>query len=201
MSRPSVSPCYAGAVGSLCKVHHCGIRNKSVCCCKPHLHYCTATAPRFLLSVQTWTKSHTAVSQKYRLGELSKDVFCIGGTAIGETREEGERLKSRVFVQNYIYRSFTNRAKKSFVRKSFISTSPFLTCFPHRHSPLRQALGPTPSASRGDTLGRDITHAISLIMPLVRKRKNKTRLLTCTFVKSDARFGRRLATPIDFGRD
>ena len=57
---------------------------------------CTiALLPRrdFLLSVQARIKAHTTVSQKYRLGELSKDVFCIGGTAIGETREEGGKLK------------------------------------------------------------------------------------------------------------
>ena len=98
MRVPSVSPRGADGVGSLCKVHHCGIRNKSVCCCKPHLHYCTATAPRFLLSVQAGIKAHTAVSQKYRLGELSKDVFCIGGTQVGETREEGGKLSLRIFT-------------------------------------------------------------------------------------------------------
>ena len=57
---------------------------------------CTiALLPRrdFLLSVQAGIKAHTAVSQKYRLGELSKDVFCIGGTAMGKTREERGKLK------------------------------------------------------------------------------------------------------------
>ena len=41
--------------------------------------------------------------------------------------------------------------------------SPFLRCFPYHRSPFQGTHG---DRVAGDTLGRDITYAISLIMPL-----------------------------------
>ena len=54
------------------------------------------------------------------------------------------------------------------------------------------------TAWRGTTLGRDITYAISLIMPLrfVRRLRNNMAQSLVLYVKSDARYGRRLAAPI-----
>ena len=64
-------------------------------------------------------------------------------------------------------------------------------------SPFPLAREPTVTAWRGTTLGRDITNAISLIMPLrfVRRLRNNMAQSLVLFVKSDARYGRRLAAP------
>ena len=65
-------------------------------------------------------------------------------------------------------------------------------------SPFPLAREPTVTAWRGTTLGRDITCAISLIMPLrfVRRLRNNMAQSLVLYVKSDARYGRRLAAPI-----
>ena len=60
-------------------------------------------------------------------------------------------------------------------------------------SPFPLAREPTVTAWRGTTLGRDITNAISLIMPLrfVRRLRNNMAQSLVLYVKSDARYGRR----------
>ena len=60
-------------------------------------------------------------------------------------------------------------------------------------SPFPLAREPTVTAWRGTTLGRDITNAISLIVPLrfVRRLRNNKAQSLVLFVKSDARCGRR----------
>ena len=65
-------------------------------------------------------------------------------------------------------------------------------------SPFPLKREPTVTAWRGTTLGRDITYAISLIVPLrfVRRLRNNMAQSLVLFVKSDARYGRRLAAPI-----
>ena len=64
-------------------------------------------------------------------------------------------------------------------------------------SPFPLAREPTVTAWRGTTLGRDITNAISLIVPLrfVRRLRNNMAQSLVLYVKSDARYGRRLAAP------
>ena len=82
---------------------------------------CTiALLPRrdFLLSVQARIKAHTAVSQKYRLGEFSKDVFCIGGMPVGETREEGGKIKIKSFRPKlYLSQFYNTQNKRIYARK------------------------------------------------------------------------------------
>ena len=65
-------------------------------------------------------------------------------------------------------------------------------------SPFPLKREPTVTAWRGTTLGRDITYAISLIVPLrfVRRLRNNMAQSLVLYVKSDARYGRRLAAPI-----
>ena len=65
-------------------------------------------------------------------------------------------------------------------------------------SPFPLAREPTVTAWRGTTLGRDITYAISLIVPLrfVRRLRNNMAQSLVLYVKSDTRYGRRLAAPI-----
>ena len=60
-------------------------------------------------------------------------------------------------------------------------------------SPFPLAREPTVTAWRGTTLGRDITYAIYLIVPLrfVRRLRNNMAQSLVLFVKSDARFARR----------
>ena len=60
-------------------------------------------------------------------------------------------------------------------------------------SPFPLAREPTVTAWRGTTLGRDITNAISLIVPLrfVRRLRNNMAQSLVLYVKSDARYGRR----------
>ena len=60
-------------------------------------------------------------------------------------------------------------------------------------SPFPIAREPTVTAWRGTTLGRDITYAISLIVPLrfVRRLRNNMAQSLVLYVKSDARYGRR----------
>ena len=60
-------------------------------------------------------------------------------------------------------------------------------------SPFPLAREPTVTAWRGTTLGRDITNAISLIVPLrfVRRLRNNMAQSLVLVVKSDARFARR----------
>ncbi len=67
-------------------------------------------------------------------------------------------------------------------------------------SPFPLAREPTVTAWRGTTLGRDITYAISLIVPLrfVRQLRNNMAQSLVLYVKSDARYGRRLAAPSPF---
>ena len=76
------------------------------------------------------------------------------------------------------------------------ATFPFPQVFSLSPFPLKRE--PTVTAWRGTTLGRDITHAISLIVPLrfVRRLRNNMAQSLVLFVKSDARYGRRLAAPI-----
>ncbi len=64
-------------------------------------------------------------------------------------------------------------------------------------SPFPLAREPTVTAWRGTTLGRDITCAISLIVPLrfVRRLRNNMAQSLVLYVKSDARYSRRLAAP------
>ncbi len=111
---------------------------------------------------------------------------------------------------------------KSFEYKTLNATSPFLRCldcgvcvairlvrFGYNPSTGRIALRvapistfplarePTVTAWRGTTLGRDITNAISLIVSLrfVRRLRNNMAQSLVLYVKSDARYGRRLAAP------
>ena len=60
-------------------------------------------------------------------------------------------------------------------------------------SPFPLAREPTVTAWRGTTLGRDITCASSLIVPLrfVRRLRNNMAQSLVLYVKSDARYGRR----------
>ena len=78
----------------------------------------------------------------------------------------------------------------------FNATFPFPQVF--SLSPFPLAREPTVTAWRGTTLGRDITNAISLIVPLrfVRRLRNNMAQSLVLYVKSDARYGRRLAAPI-----
>ncbi len=72
-------------------------------------------------------------------------------------------------------------------------------CFTRRaHITVPPCREPTVTAWRGTTLGRDITYAISLIMPLrfVRRLRNNMAQSLVLCVKSDARCGRRLAAQI-----
>ena len=84
---------------------------------------------------------------------------------------------------------------KSFAFKTLNATFPFPQVF--SLSPFPLAREPTVTAWRGTTLGRDITNAISLIMPLrfVRRLRNNMAQPLVLYVKSDARYGRRLAAP------
>ena len=78
---------------------------------------------------------------------------------------------------------------------NFNATFPFPQVF--SLSPFPLAREPTVTAWRGTTLGRDITNAISLIVPLrfVRRLRNNMAQSLVLYVKSDARYGRRLAAP------
>ena len=84
---------------------------------------------------------------------------------------------------------------KSFAFKTLNATFPFPQVF--SLSPFPLAREPTVTAWRGTTLGRDITNAISLIMPLrfVRRLRINMAQSLVLYVKSDARYGRRLAAP------
>ena len=79
---------------------------------------------------------------------------------------------------------------------NFNATFPFPQVFSLSPFPLKKE--PTVTAWRGTTLGRDITHAISLIVPLrfMRRLRNNMAQSLVLYVKSDARYGRRLAAPI-----
>ena len=79
--------------------------------------------------------------------------------------------------------------------KTLNATFPFPQVF--SLSPFPLAREPTVTAWRGTTLGRDITNAISLIMSLrfVRRLRNNMAQSLVLYVKSDARYSRRLAAP------
>ena len=78
---------------------------------------------------------------------------------------------------------------------NFNATFPFPQVF--SLSPFPLAREPTVTAWRGTTLGRDITNAISLIVPLrfVRRLRNNMAQSLVLIVKLGVRYGRRLAAP------
>ena len=85
----------------------------------------------------------------------------------------------------------SSRLYKSCAFETLNATFPFPQVF--SLSPFPLAREPTVTAWRGTTLGRDITYASSLIVPLrfVRRLRNNMAQSLVLVVKSDARFARR----------